>query len=285
MQRGSSPLLQPITKAASDFALGAPLFKKSQSHSLELLTARKGINKCNQTPRLRVSFCGGFYTMISIGSHRKAVNSSVYLNNVLAAVAWIVLFLVLSFPSISRAGASSGPQDVAAPKLAGQWQLNKDQSDDPRQKMEAARGDSSGSSGENDGGSRGQGGRNGGGRGQGGGMMGEMSVLQIEQTGSNVKITGKSGRLLAQYPAGDQSSAKSNGGDAQGQRTSTSQWQNGQLTVETDRPRGKSTRTYSLSPDGKQLFVTTKMENERLKQPVTYKLVYDSVAPAKAGGN
>jgi hypothetical protein len=223
--------------------------------------------------------------MISIASNRNTVNPSGRPKNVLAAVAWLVLILVLSFPSIGRAGAISGPQDGATPKLAGQWQLNKDQSDDPRQKMQAARGDSSGGGGENDGGGRGQGGRNGGGRGQGGGMMDEMSVLQIEQTGSNVKITGKSGRLLAQYPAGDQSAAKSNGGEGQGQRTSTSQWQNGQLTVETDSTRGKSTRTYSLSPDGKQLFVTTKMENERLKQPVTYKLVYDSAAPAKAGEN
>jgi hypothetical protein len=223
--------------------------------------------------------------MISIANNQKKRNSSGRPKNVFAAVIWIVLILVLSFPSIGRAGASSGAQDAAAPKLAGQWQLNKDQSDDPRQKMQAARGDSTGAGGDNEGGGRGQGGRNGGGHGQGGGMMDEMSVLQIEQTGSNVKITGKSGRLLAQYPAGDQSTAKSNGGEGQGQRTSTSQWQNGQLAVETESPRGKSTRTYSLSPDGKQLFVTTKMENERLKQPVTYKLVYDSVASSKAGGN
>ncbi len=30
------------------------------------------------------------------------------------------------------------------PKLAGEWQLNKDLSDDPRQKMQQARADSSG---------------------------------------------------------------------------------------------------------------------------------------------
>jgi hypothetical protein len=183
-------------------------------------------------------------------------------------------------PSATQAAS----QDAAVPKLAGQWQLNKDQSDDPRQKMQEARGDSAGGPGDGNGAGRHQGGQNGEGRGQGGGMMAELSVLQIEQTGSNVKITGKTGRTLAQYPASDQSDAKSAGGEGRGQSASTSQWQNGQLIVVSDGPRGKSTRTYSLSPDGKQLFVTTKMENERFKQPAIYKTVYDP-ATSKAGGN
>jgi hypothetical protein len=159
---------------------------------------------------------------------------------------------------------------ASAPKLAGHWQLNKDQSDDVRQKVQAARGDSGG-------GGRGQGGRNGGGRGQRAGMMDEFQTLAIEQTGSNVKVTGKSGRVLAQYPSSDSTAEKNAGPEGEGQRTTTSQWQNGQLTVVTQSPRGKSTRTYSLSPDGKQLSVTTKMENERFKEPVTYRLVYDPV--------
>lgn len=185
-------------------------------------------------------------------------------------------------PSVPQAAS----QDASVQKLAGQWQLNKDQSDDPRQKMKEARDDSGSgpADGNGNGGGRHQGGHNGEGREQGGGMMAELSVLQIEQTGSNVKITGKTGRTLAQYPAGDQSDAKSAGGQGRDQRTSVSQWQNGLLTVESDGPRGKSTRTYGLSPDGRQLFVTTKMENERFKQPVIYKMVYD-FATSKAGGN
>jgi hypothetical protein len=200
----------------------------------------------------------------------------------------------LSLLSVGKASAAqpsatqAAAQDAEAPKLAGQWQLNKDQSDDPRQKMQEARGDSGGGPGNANGGGNGggrhQGGQNGEGRGQGGGMMEELSVLQIEQTGSNVKISSKSGRTLAQYPASDQSDAKSASGENRDQRTSTSQWQNGQLTAVSDGPRGKSTRTYSLSPDGKQLFVTTKVENERLKQPVIYKMVYDP-ATSMAGGN
>ncbi|MGA9145416.1 MAG: hypothetical protein WB007_16815, partial [Candidatus Acidiferrales bacterium] len=137
-------------------------------------------------------------------------------------------------------------------------------------------------------GGRGRGGRNGGGRGQGGGMMDEWAILRIEQTGSNVKVTGKSGRVLAQYPSSDTSSDtggdKSAGGEREGWRTTTAQWQNDQLTVVTQGQRGKSTRAYSLSSDGKQLYVATKMENDRFKEPVTYRLVYDPVA-SKAGGD
>jgi hypothetical protein len=74
--------------------------------------------------------------------------------------------------------------------------------------------------------------------------------------------------VLAQYPSSDSSAEKNAAPEGEGQRTTTSQWQNAQLVAVTQSPRGKSTRTYSLSPDGKQLYVTTKMENERLKEPV-----------------
>jgi hypothetical protein len=197
-----------------------------------------------------------------------------------ARLAWSLLAILgaaLLF-SFARAAAKevsalTALQDATAstPKLAGHWQLNKDQSDDVRQKMQAARGDSGGSGG------REPGGHNGEGRAQRAGMMDEFQALAIEQTGSNVKVTGKSGRVLALYPSSDSTAEKNAGPEGESQRTTTSQWQNGQLTVVTQSPRGKSTRSYSLSPDGKQLYVTTKMENERFKEPLTYRLVYDPV--------
>src|ERR1700746_2101137 len=120
-----------------------------------------------------------------------------------ARLAWSVLAIlgVALLFSFARAAAKevsalTALQEATAstPKLAGHWQLNKDQSDDVRQKMQAARGDSAG------GGERGQGGRNGEGRAQRAGMMDEFQALAIEQSGSNVKVTGKSGRVLAHYP-------------------------------------------------------------------------------------
>ena len=199
----------------------------------------------------------------------------------------LAIFAAAFLLSFARAAAKevsalTALQDATAnaPKLAGHWQLNKDQSDDVRQKMQAARGDSGG--GQGGGGGYGGGrGRNGEGRGQGAGDDGRSATLAIEQTGSNVKVTGKSGRVLAQYPS-DASAEKNASGEREGQRTTTSQWQNGQLTVVTQSPRGKTTRAYSMSPDGKQLYVITKMENERFKEPVTYRLVYD---PASGASN
>jgi hypothetical protein len=189
----------------------------------------------------------------------------------LLAVLGAALLFSFARAAAKEVSALTALQDAttSAPKLAGHWQLNKDQSDDVRQKMQAARGDSGG------GGGRGEGGRNGEGRSQRAGMMDEFQTMAIEQTGSNVKVTGKSGRVLAQYPSSDSTAEKNAGPEGEGQRTTTSQWQNGQLTVVTQSPRGKSTRVYSLSPDGKQLYITTKMENERFKEPVTYRLVYD----------
>jgi hypothetical protein len=221
---------------------------------------------------------------MSIQHKAKTQSARVRKNFSRSALALAVsVLLVGGGRTLARAPAQPGSQDAtaSAQKLAGQWQLNKDQSDDPRQKMQQARGDSDGGpGGGGNGGGRGQGGRNGGGRGPGG-MMDEMQTLQIDQTGSNVKISGKSGRVLAQYPSSD--AADSNSSEGEGHRTTTSQWQNGQLTVVTHGPRGKTTRTFSLSPDGKQLYVSTKMENERFKEPVTYRLVYDP-STSKAGG-
>ena len=191
--------------------------------------------------------------------------------------------LVFSFAraAAKEVSALEALQDATSstPKLAGHWQLNKDQSDDVRQKMQAARGDSGGQ-GEGNGGGRGQGGREGAGRAQRAGMMDDLQTLTIEQSGSNVKIAGKSGHVVAQYPSNDSSAEKNSAPEGEGQRITTSQWQNGQLVAVTQSPRGKSTRAYSLSPDGKQLYVTTRMENERLKEPVTYRLVYDPVSSA-----
>jgi hypothetical protein len=167
-----------------------------------------------------------------------------------ARLAWSLLAVLgaaflFSFARVAakEVSALTALQDATAstPKLAGHWQLNKDQSDDVRQKMQAARGDSGG------GGGRGEGGHNGEGRGQRAGMMDELQTLAIDQTGSNVKVTGKSGRVLAQYPSSDSTAEKNAGPEGESQRTTTAQWQDGQLTVVTQSPRGKSTRTYSLS--------------------------------------
>lgn len=200
-------------------------------------------------------------------------------------------FAVTLLFSPSRTMAQQDSQSTSAPastsskpSLAGTWALNKDQSEDPRQKMQEAMGGSGG--GGNGGAWQGGGGRRGGPGGQGGpgGMMAEFNQLTITQTGGSVKITGASGRLLTQTSDNAPSSAPSSGqsGPEGGPQFSppVAQWQGSQLISTMEGRRGKTTRTYALSSDGKQLIVTTKIENERFNSPVTFRQVYD---PASSG--
>lgn len=66
--------------------------------------------------------------------------------------------------------------------------------------------------------------------------------------------------------------------------TPVAQWQDSKLVTTTQTPNGGSTtRTYEISSDKKQLIVTTTMQNKRLKEPVTYKQVYDPVTVSTGG--
>lgn len=177
-------------------------------------------------------------------------------------------------PARQAASQDAGSQ-AAKPNLSGTWKLNKDQSDDPRQKMQQAMGSGSPPSPPPQG------------RGGGpGGMMAEWSQLTVTQLDANVKVTGASGRTLANTAPAD-NSAKSDESNASGSNEnqnggqrrmapSPAEWQGSQLVANgRGFGGGSTTRTFELSPDGKQLYVTTKMTSERLSQPVTYKLVYD----------
>jgi hypothetical protein len=198
----------------------------------------------------------------------------------------------------AQSSANSSSTAGAHPNLAGTWKLNKDQSDDVREKMQeagAGGGQGGGWGGGNGGGfgGRGGGGMGGGRRGGGeGGMMQEYSQLAIEQTASTVRVTGSSGRVLAQYDANASGSSSNNGASSsttdnqggQGERNAgpaAAQWQDAKLVATEQGRRGTTTRTYELSPDGKQLYVTTRIDNPRFSQPVTIRFVYDS---QKAGG-
>jgi len=180
------------------------------------------------------------------------------------------------------------------PNLSGSWVLNKDQSDDARKAIEDARGSSGqngngqprwGGGGPGGGGGNGNGGRR---RGQNGGgpdPLDELSQLTIDQTPSSINVTGVTGRMLASFPAASQSQPKSSSDDSSGEAASaapppTVEWKNNQLVViEPQGRRGTTTRTFELSPDGKQLVVTTTIDNPRFKSPATIRFVYD---PASA---
>jgi hypothetical protein len=197
----------------------------------------------------------------------------------MGALTFAGLFLLAPRPSTASADQNQ------TPNLAGTWKLNKDKSDNPRQKMQEAMANAGGGQ---SGGGYGQGGgyreRGGGGQaGPRGNMMDEFTQLTIVQNGSDIKITGVSGRTLAVLPA--DTNANSNSGSSSDPNSAdqpvppaTVHWQDNQLIAAMEGRRGgKTTRTYELSPDGKELYVTTRMENPRFSQPVTYRFVYDPV--------
>jgi hypothetical protein len=126
-------------------------------------------------------------------------------------------------------------------------------------------------------------------------MINELSQLTIEQTSTSAKVTGSSGRVLALYSAnntassttaqGSSGSSSGSSGDGDEYAPPAAQWQGSQLVAVGERRGGTNTQTYELSPDGKQLFVTTKMESQRFTQPVIFRLVYDPVKTSGGGGS
>lgn len=203
--------------------------------------------------------------------------------------------------------ASRAPSENAKGSLAGTWKLNRDESDDPRQKLEQASSGGGGGWGQGPagggggwGGWGGGGGWGGAGSGRGGGGwnrpggrpvpedgavdMSDFSQLTIEQSDSAAKVTGATGRILAQYNS-DNGSDKGTAKKSKDGRYAppVAERQGARLVTTVNGPRGtKTTRVYELSPDGKQLYVSTRLENPRFNQPVNIRFVYDQ---ARATGN
>lgn len=123
------------------------------------------------------------------------------------------------------------------------------------------------------------GGRRGGGGGRGGqgGMMEEFNQLTIVQSASAVKISGASGRVLAQSPAPSDDKSKSSSSSDGSNYIPTGEWQGSQYVVTTQNDRGKTTRTFAVTQDGSQLTMTTRIDSPRFDQPVTFRCVYDPV--------
>lgn len=167
---------------------------------------------------------------------------------------------------------------AAKPSLAGTWTLNEKESDDPRAKMREAMNANGGQADSGAANPGRMGGRRGRGPGAGGGgMMRQFSQLTITQTDKGVNVNGATGALIATTePQSNDQAAQDNGGGMMRMPPAEAKWQGNQLVATRDMFGGTITRTFELSPDGKQLYMTTRMENERFSKPVTYRLVYDA---------
>jgi hypothetical protein len=111
--------------------------------------------------------------------------------------------------------------------------------------------------------------------------MPDFSQLTIEQSDSSAKVTGATGRVLAQYTS-DKAAAKKSKDTPY--TPPAADWQGDQLVTTVTGPRGaKTTRVYELSSDGKQLYVTTRLQAPQLSQPVNIRFVYDLARSTRGG--
>jgi hypothetical protein len=175
----------------------------------------------------------------------------------------------------------------------GAWKLNHDDSDDPREKMQQARGSSSNNGGY--GGNRGglgggfPGGLGGhGGRPRGGESDEDQQKMQqfiapankltLEQKDAEVDVTDDQYRKLSIFTDGRKLEKSK---DAANQQIAA-HWNDKSLVTDDEKnPRGgKMSRTYELSPDATQLYETLHLTVGRDSRSVSIRYVFDQVQQA-----
>jgi len=201
--------------------------------------------------------------------------------------------------------AKKKPEIAPRKTLAGYWKLNADESDDARKKLDEARqrkagpgNGPAGNGGPNGGGPRvgvgypypgggGGGGGNGpyggGGRGMGGGDT-DLSekILQevrpdlsqsVALTDAEVDSTNDQGNKLVFFTDG----RKIQKSKSDAVQEVPAKWSGAQLVTDEKGPQGrKMSRTFELSPDGRQFYETWRVENGKSGSPIVIRYVYDA---------
>lgn len=209
-----------------------------------------------------------------------------------------------------QAAPAAKPQEPAVPPrttLAGAWKLNRDDSDDGRQKVRAAEGAGVGGGypgnpgGGNPGGGYPGGGYPGGyprgpwgggsprgaGGGPNGGRYGGQDIednprmqsliypaqsLAVDLKNPEIDVTDDQFRKLILYTDGRQLPKST---DANRQEIAA-HWDGNVLVSDERSPLGgKMNRTFELSHDGRQLYETLHIDNGRSSTPITIRYVYD----------
>lgn len=104
-------------------------------------------------------------------------------------------------------------------------------------------------------------------------LSAESKMLRIEPRQKQLVVSDDSGEPRTLYPDGKKHTEK----DVNGTKTTTkTQWEGSELVVETKIGRsGKLTEMYRVGPEGKQLFVVSRLDNPALAGPITVRRVYD----------
>jgi hypothetical protein len=176
----------------------------------------------------------------------------------------------------------------------GAWKLNRDESEDPRKKMQEARGADGGRGGGGRGGVRmgipGMGGGPYGGRRGGGGHESEEDRQKMQDVVNPAQsLTVAEAKKDVEIDLFDEQERKSalftDGRKLQKTKDSTSQeiaahWEGTRLVTDEKTPSGKKmSRTYELSYDGTQLYETLRLTRGRSDSSISIRYVYD---PAEA---
>jgi len=104
-------------------------------------------------------------------------------------------------------------------------------------------------------------------------LSADSKVLRIEQSQKQFVVSDDSGEPRTLYPDGKKHTDK----DVNGKKTTTkTEWLGSELVVETKVGRsGKLTETYRVGPEGKQLFVVSRLDDSALAAPISIQRVYD----------
>ena len=222
--------------------------------------------------------------------------------------------LVTGWPAGASAQAPAGPLPAAQPQppsspdarpaeqsapvkprtsILGAWKLNRDESDDPRKKMQDARGADSGRGG--GGGGRGGvrlgipgmgGGPYGGGRRGGGGNESDQDREQMQEVLTPSRsLTVAEAKKDVEIDVFDDQEHKTalftDGRKVQKAKDNNNQeiaarWDGNRLVTDEKTPKGqKMSRTYELSYDGTQLYETLRVAHGRSGSQVSIRYVYD----------
>jgi hypothetical protein len=212
-------------------------------------------------------------------------------------IAFAVLFSVTAFDAQANTNTSLNKN---VPNLAGTWQINRKKSDDLRDKLRGTmRGDHVGRRI----GSRSSDTAGGLPAGNGipegapqGGLPGENTsgredmetvrtrmeeemraaeVLEIIQTNSEITVNETGSDRLVKTQTFYTDARKSERETARGKLETMARWEGNKFIVVTKGCEGRITRIYELKSGGRELYVTLKIENERMPRAISIRSVYD----------
>jgi hypothetical protein len=230
----------------------------------------------------------------------------------------VLCFAAIVIPGSIRAQAPAGPLPAARPQAApsgtanaqnqqvraetrtsilGQWKLNRDESDDPRKKIEDANASRGSGSGRSSGVSIGGFPIGGHGGGRGGESVEErqrmesaispansLTLAQKDPKNPEVDLTDEQNRKRAFFTDGRKLQKLDSKDDSY--QEIAAHWDGSRLVTDEKSPRGgKMSRTFELSYDGAQLYETLRLTTGRSNTPLDVRYVYDPVSTSAAPAN